>query len=247
MPAGFQAVNANNIVQIDASYKNYILKEKGYGLLNYDNSEWLGNPANAYTVTVNNAVNPLIAMHTKEFVRTWRIALGNGSFMFKFTVAYNNRPPDPNLPFPAPFWWYVYDSPPPAASVHGVGMQVFNGSGQITFDSGYQYMKVLGTVSQIATFPPVSRVENDYRFGNDKVAFAICQQAILCDVDFLPVGPGGEVIEATNVFTITAAVRKNQSTITTWDALEYTMPSGTINFINTKPYTLLAIDVSTLG
>lgn len=247
MPAGFQAMNENNIVQIDAMYKNYILKEKGYGLINYSNSEWLGDPSKAYTVTVTNCVNPLIAFHTKEFVRSWRVALGNGSYIFKFTVAFNNRPPDPNLPFPAPFWWYVFDSPPPAATEHGVGMQVFNGSGQITFDSSYQYMKVLGTVSQIATFPPVGRVERDYRFGNDKVAFAICQQAILCDLEFMAIGPGGELVEATNVFTITGAMRKNQSTITTWDTLEYTMPSSNINFINSKPCTLLAIDVSTIG
>lgn len=241
MPAGFQAINDSNIVQIDANYKNYMLLTKGLVQLSVNADEWLGVPL---AITVTGAINPVIAVHCKEFIRIWRVSNGNGSYTFKIHGAYTNRPADPNRPLPANLWYYVFDSPPPAPSVHGVGMQVMTGTGAVAFDSTYGYMRVLGTLSGTASFPPASYVRKQTRFGNDKVAIVICQQALKLVNDFLDPGTGNPV-ESTNLFSLTARM-ESQSVIETLDGTEYIMYSGTANFINSPSYTYLAIDVSNL-
>lgn len=244
MEAGFQAVNDSNIIQIDGRYKNYILKSKGVGSIGYANNEEFPGQPGLFSVTVNNAINPLIAIHCVQYIRVWRTSLGNGSFRFNFHMGAVRS--TPTMPVPAPIWYYVYDSPQPAPTSPGAGMQVFTGSSQIAFDSNFDYMRVVGEIRGSAVFPAVTAQINNYRFTNDKVAILITQQALKLDIIFLE-GPGGtDPVEGYEVRSVVGRMTA-LSTIQTMDGLESSrFGSGVVNYINTRPYNFLVINVDGL-
>lgn len=114
MPAGLQVINSSGILQIDETYRNLVLRSK------------VTVTGGVTTVSISNAVNPVIALRstaspgmciaktTPGTTYSWDV-FGSGSV-------------------------YIFDTPltPP---VHGSGMQVFAADGSCAFDSTYEYFK----------------------------------------------------------------------------------------------------------
>lgn len=116
MTAGLQVLNDSGVLQIDETYRNMVVRS-------HSTFATLGD----HTVSLNPGVSPLVAI---------RSVAAPGMFVKSATLAGSS-------------WsWvvngigdvYIFDVPP-APSLHGQGLQVFDGAGNISFDSGYDYLK----------------------------------------------------------------------------------------------------------
>lgn len=126
MPAGLQIINDNGVVQIDENYKNLEFKGKyDVYIPDYNQTGYLNTPGYASEVVA-------IGDTGDDNVMLWSKTGAPGGYEYQLRKT-NNGPR--TIPV------YVFGEPAaPAAS--GVGLQVFNGSGQLTYDSQRKYMKV---------------------------------------------------------------------------------------------------------
>lgn len=244
MPAGFQAINDSNIVQIDALYKNYYLKEHGTVAVTWGNVDADPPPgAVKTTVVVSNARNPVMAVCVDRHIRVWRTQLNATTFQFDY-VADDDQ--SGLLPRPFNMEYYIYDSPQPAPSAHGVGMQVYTASNELAFDSNFNFMKITGFIEINATFPPIGYGnQRTFRFSNDKTAVLTCQQAVKVLLTFENVGPGGEPVEFMEFYSLTPKVN-NQGTITTLDRLVESRRTPVLTNVTRPQAFILALDVSNI-
>lgn len=237
MDAAFQCFNNNNIVQIDSTFQNYGCIQKGTIPLTWGNAEMYPDPN--YPETIVNcpgSVNPLIAITSPHHVRSWRERTANG-FRFRFTVDDYNTVARPfNIDY------YVFDSFKPTLNAHGVGMQLFNASNQLVFDSSFEYMRVIGVIRDPATFPYIDTIFRNYRFSNGKVAVVTCQQAMKTLNTDIWVGGSNGTVPGIEFYSLTPRVEG--STIYTMDRMVFSIIGSAVAFINRPQSFMLAIDVS---
>jgi hypothetical protein len=240
MEAGLQVFNTSNIIQVDALYKNYRLLSHGFVTITYANSDM--NPNTAYVegiVTVSGAQNPMIALSVNVNIRSWREQVSADTFRFRFTVDALGTTP---RPFDAEY--YVYDAPPPAPTSTGFGLQVYNPSGQVVYDSVFGYMRVLGVIAQNATFPYIGAgVETSFVYSGYKVAVVACQQAIKILNTDISVGGGGETVPGFEFYSLTPRV-SNGNTVVTLDRLVNSQVGSAVAMVTRPQSYLLVIDVS---
>lgn len=240
MAAGLQVFNNSNTIQIDSLYKNYRLLSHGFVTITYANDDM--NPNTAYVegiVTVSGAQNPMIALSVNVNIRSWREQLSADTFRFRFSV-------DGLSTIPRPFnaEYYVYDAPPPTPTNPGFGLQVYNASGQVVYDSGFGYMRVLGVINQSATFPLIGAgVEQSFVYSGYKVAVVTCQQAIKILNTDVSVGGSGETVPGFEFYSLTPRVSSG-STVVTLDRLVNSQIGSAVAMVTRPQSYLLVIDVS---
>lgn len=149
MTAGLQSWSTTgNVLQIDESYRNLVLRQKGTV------------PEGGGSITFLNGVSPVVVLCpiiANAGYCAYISHLNVSGTTYTWTV---------------PAWadYYVFDVPP-APAAHGIGLQVFNAAGQIAYDSGLAPMRVLGVYNhtpadgspanqsvQIATLPAATKV-----------------------------------------------------------------------------------------
>lgn len=187
MPAGLLIINDDSFVQIDSTYANYALVARGTGTLTNGNSEWAPGSQAPVAPTIK-GVNPLIAFSCETYLRVSRSQSGD-TFRFFFTSDDSEAFGHSKV-----VNWYIFDTPPSAASQSGIGLQVWNEQGIPVFDSSLYYLKVIDFVFRTARFPFVGATTESLVYPGKKIAVVACQQAININLE----GSGG-----TDAFTLT--------------------------------------------
>ncbi|CAG9184326.1 hypothetical protein CURE108131_25190 [Cupriavidus respiraculi] len=151
----FRVVNDWGTVQIDDTYANLALKHAQTYQTGPPASQYYGSdltfsfagatPFFAYRCTAGYAT--VFSIHESGGVWTVRMRCSAG--------------------VGTPITVYVFDRP--IVSAGGWGFDVFDAAGNLTFSSGYKYMRVVDWVSPAATNPPA-----DYALDPSRI-YAVCQ------------------------------------------------------------------------
>ncbi|GEM_PF-6981959 len=132
MPAGFQAFNtATGSVQVDENYANLALLTK-VTITSAANGNW----AATATLSVASPTMPVVAVQSAVFVQLFRVYQSGGNWTFVYHAASAG----------AAINCYVFGKPV-APSGSGAGLQVFDASGSLTFDSRLKYARVAQMIS----------------------------------------------------------------------------------------------------
>ncbi len=141
MPVGFQSIGDSGTVQIDSDFKNYTLASSGTLTLSSANavkSIW----GAMLTVT---GVAPIVAFNRLRLF-VYRVQQSGNSWTYHFVGLTS-----PELTNPATFNYYVFDVGY-SGSGNNVGLQLFDTTGNLTFDSNAtQFPNVVGTRSELPT------------------------------------------------------------------------------------------------
>lgn len=133
MSYGFQSVNADNIVQIDDAYRN---------LLRVASGSWTSGGAVVGEINfpTQTSTAPLIFFRpSADGVYVGQVGLGSDRVYFSTNGNFD---------------WVVYGLDGPVmTSASNYGMQVFNASGQVVFDSRYEPPRIQTIVRHNQTWP----------------------------------------------------------------------------------------------
>lgn len=153
--AGLQIINADGqTVTIDSTYRNLALRTKGIATTDRSNIQ-----SSYVDLNLSGLTMPMIATKT-SFASAARTAnVGNGEFIFRI---YAGGPVGSQVPY------YIFDVPAPSNARYG--LQVFDGSGNLTFDAASsKYLRVMDffqtTESMTRSYPPgrdYACIFNDY-------------------------------------------------------------------------------------
>lgn len=142
MPAGLQVFNDSDTIQVDSTWKNFSLVSRT--VINSSKSAWQ-EPDLAGAVYANSGINDLVFVYCatpflavgvsqQSGVRYYRVGTGNSE----------------NIPVT----FYTFRGQQPTSSSYG--LQVFNETGEITFDSLNKMNRIVGLMpiapGQTATF-----------------------------------------------------------------------------------------------
>ena len=140
MPAGLQVFNDSGIVQIDGTYSNLQLTAKGTASTSMQNLSYF-TQANGtfryntpYTTVSFTGNTPVFAVSGDSTVSVVSTSV-SGSVWTVGIITPNG---------PASFEWYVFDEA--SSSGGNYGLQVFNDSGVLVFDSSNKYFRQIGYV-----------------------------------------------------------------------------------------------------
>lgn len=133
MANGFQSLNASNIIQIDDNYRN---------LLKVASGTWTGGTAAIAEITfpLQTSTAPLIFVRpVSDGIYVGHVGIANNAFY----AATNGN-----------FEWVVFGLDNPVMTDDSAyGMQVFNGTGQVVFDSRYEPVRVQTVVRHDQQWP----------------------------------------------------------------------------------------------
>jgi hypothetical protein len=168
MSAGLQVIGDHGSVQIDQNYYNMVLITNGYvgsGLYNITPPDAYGDPqTTAYMAVINyNGTNPILCLDTKGYCCAHYQTVYNGANSYTFYVLTFDGNGNPT---PATIAYYIYDTVPNIQATSR-GLTVWNASGQVTFNSDYEPMRLINfaqcpagftitTDSFVHHFPPAS-------------------------------------------------------------------------------------------
>lgn len=132
MAYGFQALNTNGVTQIDETYRN--LMRVASGSYTGGASEW-----QSFTFT-NQAAAPLVFIRTAaDTTYVGRLWITNNSFSVQTNGAFD---------------WVVFGiTSPVQVAPSNYGMQVFDGSGAVVYDSRYEVPRIQTTIAINQTWP----------------------------------------------------------------------------------------------
>lgn len=136
MPAGYQAQNVGGFIQIDETYRNFALRQKG--LIAALPSTNVGN---VYAGTLWDYVVTV----TADFPV---VAIAPGSSLYACHLQYATRSGS-NWTFhfytlgggPGPAYYYVFDVPQPVPGAYG--LEVFTAGVALAFSAAHKYMRVV--------------------------------------------------------------------------------------------------------
>lgn len=133
MAYGFQALNTNNVVQIDETYRN---------LMRVASGTWTGGSSawQTFTFTTQTICPPLVFIRTtSDSTYVGKLWINDGSF----TVMTNGN-----------FDWVAFGlTSPTMVSPSNYGMQVFNTAGAVVYDSRYEVPRIQTTISINQVWP----------------------------------------------------------------------------------------------
>lgn len=132
MPTGFQIFNDSGYVQIDADYLNMELKNTGAATIAPSNMASGGGQNSSVTFTVTGE-NPAIAVISDRMSACYLVSRSGSSFTF---AIYNGENANSNVQ------WFHFDNSDNNGAGNS-GVQVFNASQRLVFDSNKKYLRVL--------------------------------------------------------------------------------------------------------
>ena len=118
MAVGMQIIGSHGVYQVDQTYRNLCKVAKG---------------ALANTISLAGSVSPLMAIRSTDTSGTLVLYITiSGS-----TYTWNSQP----TPSATTYW--LFDVPPTSPAT-GIGLQIFDASGVVVFDTFNEYMKIVG-------------------------------------------------------------------------------------------------------
>ncbi|SAK71373.1 hypothetical protein AWB80_03814 [Caballeronia pedi] len=132
---GLQVLNSSGNVQIDSTFKNLALREKGTltsGGSEQGNTGW-------YFASVTTAVgtSPIIAFRSSAKCYLRYSAISGSQITYFFHCQGSG----------VAVQYWIFDDPSLATMSGNYGLQVFNNVGSVVFDSRTKYMRVIDTLS----------------------------------------------------------------------------------------------------
>lgn len=164
MAFGTTVYNSAGNVVIDADYKNFVLRQKTSLTFTTTNQSYgmVSGQIDRKTVTLTNAVNPIIAFQSTLGVGLTNLSVSGSTYTWTISANQNQT-----------CTVYIFDSAQTPTSTFG--MQVFDGGGNRVFSSDEKYMKVVDFFT--TTYARVSggwpAVIRNYSSGNYAVALGI--------------------------------------------------------------------------
>jgi hypothetical protein len=129
MPAGLQVFGSHGVLQIDETYKNFVMVASG----SKASGAWAAaGVSNFVQVVVTNAVTPLVAFSCANQVGLGYVGISGSTWTFTFLT--NN---------PATMNYWVFDESP-SASPGSFGFEVYNAAGARVFHSSQKPLRVVG-------------------------------------------------------------------------------------------------------
>lgn len=174
MPAGLQAINDGYLLQIDENYRNlHYTQRQDVTCTNLFGQMYYAD------VTFTNVNIPMVALYTPGKCFVTQIARSGSTVTFRvFAVA--------NGTFAAVM---LFDTVQSAGG--NVGQQVFDGSGQLIFDSSFGYMKILDVITGVTE--PTDFMPNFSRnYPGKTVAIVTGARWSRVMVQYTSVGPNPE-------------------------------------------------------
>lgn len=138
MPSGLTVYTSSGQLQIDDRFSNLVLAASGQVDVRNDNRDYVDltlgatKPLLAFVPSSNSGGGMTMDCPTKVGTDLWR-------FRFRPKIAFGVTDE---------FDWFLFDDVSAVEEPSGnVGLQVFNGSGVVTFDSRHRYMRVADSIS----------------------------------------------------------------------------------------------------
>lgn len=131
MTAGLQVHNSSGVLQIDETFKNLVFIQKG--------TLPAGSPGSPGTLTLSGRATPVLVLAGSTPAIIWSVSSSGGTYTY---TVYGGTDT-----------YYLFDVPP-APSLHGFGLQVFDASGNCAFDSNRKYMRPKGEKTTNMTSSP---------------------------------------------------------------------------------------------
>lgn len=134
MRAGFEITNEMGSVQIDERFKNFCLLQKFNGNTNtaMDTFGGLIGSSISYSHPKSGSISPIFCAYSSQYVVTATNVNQDSNYWY-FTV-YSSGPVGTG------FTIHIYDGHTPTPS--NAGLQLLNGSGEITFDAARKYLRI---------------------------------------------------------------------------------------------------------
>lgn len=178
MPAGFQCFNDGSFIQIDADYKNYEFSQKGTFTIGPSNLASGGSSLGTVTVTVNGSF-PVLAINCAELCYASLKSRSGQTFTFEI---YNGN----NYNISGEY--FVFDASN-ANSAGNVGMQIFNASAELVYDTNKKYMRVLDYFS-----PAGASADETRSYPGKKTAYVMADFGYRFVVQASPTQPGNSAV-----------------------------------------------------
>lgn len=225
--AGFIVYNDKNTPQIDSVFYN--LAFMGKGVWPVGTTEGQASPS--LQMLVVTGTDPVVAIRCNEPIRVCRLKIDANTYNFQFI-----RMPYWNLyDQPAPIEYYIFDRP---TSSSNFGMQVFDPAGQLVFDAGRPYMRVVDQISGSAIFDGYERLST---YSYSVKTAAICCQLAQEMVD----GDYGNARALEYYYTLPYYVGLgNTLTLRTGLFYAYWGMNSAYGYYTINPYSYLIVDVT---
>lgn len=229
MPAGFQIIGAHGVVQVDENYVNLGLIAKGTVTIPAG-----GVPLNQAAQIVVAGSSPVLCIRpVSTYATIRRVQKSGGTYSYTLQGGYANA--NGTGPTAETFNWYLFDRMA-LTTMSNTGVQVFNATGEITFNSNGNPMRVaaVGQIqnASIATSPAVVSAASSG-------AYAACMTQGRIDSAVFAPGTG----EETHIFI--EAVKINASGASTGYLMDGLIPAA-VNVQSYQGGQILLVDVAGL-
>lgn len=128
MATGLTILNTAGTTQIDELYRNFCLAEKGTQTTSSGLATVFGHIGE---VTFTGGVSPIIAIRSAAYSYPAYVTKSGSTYTWGIAIEGASG---------QSFSYYIFDAPPTGLATHG--LRVFDASGNVVFDSGYNYMRV---------------------------------------------------------------------------------------------------------
>lgn len=147
MPAGFQFVNADGHVTIDETYFNYAFVSKHTLSFQAAGGPVTGGFGHQAFLTLSGREFPIVAAKCSHPFTVSRRRKNGSDWQFGWITSHTG-----GAAIGDTIEVFVFDRPPPIAG-NGIGLQIFDASGQVTFDSRHRYMRVVDARTLVGSSP----------------------------------------------------------------------------------------------
>lgn len=176
MPAGLTVYNDAGYIQIDETYKNLALVQKAT-VATTTSLASASSAASQVTLTFTNRSKPILFFRGSVKIANMAMAVSGTTYTYYVQVA---------GAVGTTFDYYLFDEP--VLQNLKVGLEVYNSAGQLTFESGQKYIRVVDFIKNVAATSGTSTTDYTYTAGRT-YAFGFASMGYLSL--YITPGPGG--------------------------------------------------------
>lgn len=174
MAYGFRCIGDHGLIQIDDTYANLALIASGRAFTDYQEPNSRHTRIATISVTVaDSSVWPVIGYNDADYKSAWFWVwdhqINGNTHTWRIAATSSEGWAGTN------FTWYVFGRP--TSPTGGYGLRVRDAQNRITFDSGYKYMKVIG--SHATTIEDLKASRNYTGQGGGPISIGVAEKGVL--------------------------------------------------------------------